>query len=363
MKRLADYARELALCTYCPSLCLHVCPVSTAAADDAVSPWGKMSLAEHVRRRRLDLDHELAEIFYMCLGCGACTQWCRHDVDVEGALITARRQAVASGVGPYPRELFLRPEAPLDSGPLAAARAKERYQPQPATLLFAGARVLEDTPEVVDDFLALCHRLDLDDATLGQASRLDVGYDLWAAGYERDFVAQAARVHQALAHAREVVVLSPEALYTLRDIYPRFGFPIQAELVHALVYLQPVISGASITRVSGRVAYHDSCHLARHLGTIEAPREVLGRVLAEPPVDFALSGADTVCCGATGGLPLTNPTTARAAARAVVFQALERGAQRLVSFAPEGVALLREAAGDLLQVDHAVSLLAEAVRA
>lgn len=361
MKRLADYARELALCTYCPSLCLHVCPVSTAAADDAVSPWGKMSLAEHVRRRRLDLDGDVARTFYMCLGCGACTAWCRHDVDVEGALVTARRQAVASGVGPYPRDRFLRPEAPLDAGPLATARANERYQAQPATLLFAGARVLEDTPEVVDDFLALCHRLDLDDATLGQASRLDVGYDLWAAGYERDFVAQAARVHQALAQAREVVVLSPEALYTLRDLYPRFGFPIQAELVHALVYLQPVLSGASISRLPGRVAYHDSCHLARHLGTIEAPREVLRRVLAEPPVDFALHGADTVCCGATGGLPLTNPGTAHAAARAVVFQALERGAERLVSFAPEGVALLREAAGDLLRVDHAVSLLAEAV--
>ena len=46
----------------------------------------------------------------------------------------------------------------------------------------------------------------------------------------------------------------------------------------------------------------------------------------------------------------------------VVAEALSVGADRLVTFAPECMTGLREAAGDRLRVDAAISVVAEAVR-
>ena len=49
-------------------------------------------------------------------------------------------------------------------------------------------------------------------------------------------------------------------------------------------------------------------------------------------------------------------------AEAVIGSALEVGADRLLTFAPECLTGLREAAGDRLRVDAAITAVAEAVR-
>jgi hypothetical protein len=43
---LADsHTRELETCGYCPKLCRATCCVSNAEPNEALTPWGKMSLA------------------------------------------------------------------------------------------------------------------------------------------------------------------------------------------------------------------------------------------------------------------------------------------------------------------------------
>ena len=61
---LAEFDNELTLCTYCPSLCLHTCPVSTVEGNDAVSPWAKMSLANFTRLGHAPLGAQSASKFY-----------------------------------------------------------------------------------------------------------------------------------------------------------------------------------------------------------------------------------------------------------------------------------------------------------
>lgn len=349
-------AQALALCTYCPSLCRHACPVATAESTDTTSPWGLVSLVEHIRRGRVELDDEIAEQLYHCVGCRACSEACVHDNDVEGILVAARAWAVSRGVTPFPRELFER--APLV---LEKIRRVDRFERRPAIALLPGRVTFDTAPRAIDTLLALCERLDVDAISCGEAAALDVGYELWHAGFHTEFVAQARKVHAALSGAHEIVVMSPEALYTLQHIYPRYGLAFEGALLHTSDLLLQLLGSAVVQRISARVAYHDSCHLARHLDRVEVPRQVLRRVLTQPLVELASRGRETWCCGATGCLQTTAPETARQQALAVVALCHEAKVDRVVSFSPECIAALRAVAPPGLRIDHAVSLVGEAI--
>ncbi|PIE18015.1 MAG: hypothetical protein CSA66_05145 [Proteobacteria bacterium] len=358
---LATHAAPLTLCAYCPSLCKHTCPVGTVDGREADTPWGLMSLVDHLRTGRAAKGPDAVETLYRCAGCGACTTFCEHDVEVADVLVAARAQLVAEGHGVHRAERFARP--PLDRGcpTLKTIHDKARYERRPAFLLLPGRATITETPEAIISALSLCERLDVTTISCGEACRLDVGYELWFAGHHEAFVAQARKVHAAVDGAREIVVMSPEALYTLTHVYPRFGLAIEAELMHASEFLLPLLSGAVVNRLDARVAYHDSCHLARHLGLVTTPRQVLQRVLAQPLVELHAHGDQTWCCGGTGCMQTTAKATADRMAEGVVDLAREAGCTHIVSFSPECVASIRAVAGEGFVVEDAISLVARAV--
>lgn len=50
-----------------------------------------------------------------------------------------------------------------------------------------------------------------------------------------------------------------------------------------------------------RIVFHDPCYLGRHNGEYEAPRAVVARAAGAPPLEAALHGPMSMCCGAGGG--------------------------------------------------------------
>jgi Fe-S oxidoreductase len=358
MSRLAAHRDALTLCTYCPSLCHHACPVATVEGRDTVTPWGLVSLVHHVEAGSVRLTEEVAQTLYRCSGCGACTVACLHGQDVEEIVFSARAEAVVRGRRPFARDLFHHNDAAKDPW---WRTGHARFHPDPAVLLLPGHRSLVADASSVRTMLALCGRLDDDELACGDASLLDVGYDLWASGYQDEFVVCAERVRDEIGAARVVVVMSAEALYTLKTLYPRVDQPLSAQVIHVSDFLLPMLPGAIIERVGGAVGYHDACHLARHFGVFDVPRELLRRVLERPPVELRQREADTFCCGGTGCLTVTAPETAADMASEVIDMAVDAGCDTLVTFAPECVAGLRAAAGDRLRVEDAITLIDRAV--
>src|SRR5689334_12427746 len=89
-EHVPDTDEAIGLCTYCPSLCRHACPVATAEGSDTVSPWGMMSLAGHVRRGAVEVDAEVLATIGACNGCGACSVACLYQNPVMDALVATR---------------------------------------------------------------------------------------------------------------------------------------------------------------------------------------------------------------------------------------------------------------------------------
>ena len=226
MSRLAPLRDALTLCTYCPSLCHHACPVGTVEGRDTVTPWGLVSLVHHIETGSVRLTEDVATTLYHCSGCRACTVACLHDQDVEEIIFTARAEAVARGRRPFSRDRFAHDTGPRDPW---WTTGHARFHPDPGVLLFPGHHSLIADAAPIRTMLSICERLDDDELACGDASMLDAGYDLWAAGYVDEFAAHAARVRDAIGPARVVVVMSAEALYAVKTLYPRVHVPLSAQ--------------------------------------------------------------------------------------------------------------------------------------
>ncbi len=351
----------LSLCTFCPSLCRQACPVATVEARDTVTPWGLMSLARHLSVDRVKPDAHIAHTLSACNGCGACTEVCRHHVGVAESLV-----AVRAGLKDLPRPPSP-PKLPLDHPFFESLRARARFEARPVISLLPGQPDLPGMQELVDALITVCERLEVDSLSCGELARYDAGYDLYLHGHHEAFAAHAREVHAATAGAREIVVLSPEALYTLKVLYPRFGFSIGAAILHVSEFLVPFLGGAFVSPIAGRVAYHESCHLSRRLDLRDLPRQVLRRVLEEPLLELPARIEATGCCGGSGMGP-GREQTALAMADAVIASALDVGLERIVSFSTDCFGALARAAEQrdiagrpTVRVDHALTLLAEAV--
>ena len=349
----------LETCTFCPSLCLHTCPVSTVEANQSVSPWAKMSLARYVSRGQVELTDDVAKVLYKCTGCGACTEWCRHDVDVPTVLFDARKKAIERGVAPYTSDVFEAAPAAGKEAVVSEAQRLERYQDEPKVLFYFGAQRCDQAPEIGRLLWDICAALEEDELALGAASVLDSGYTLWSAGHHAHFRAHATEVKARLDRSERVVVWSLQDLKVLRDVYPEEGLGVTADLLSVVDYFGPILTGAPVHRLKGRVGYLDSCLTRRDLGGADETRELLNRVLQNELLEFP---PGQMCCGAGGCMDRTSPESSRLMARELVDAALRSGFDSLAGFGPECVGHVADVAGDTtLRVMHGLALIHEAL--
>src|SRR3954470_24061702 len=94
-----DLETSLSYCTYCPKLCRHTCPVSHAEARETLVPQAKMATMRRLRLREGERNMVESEPLYGCTGCGACTEFCLHGVEVGPALFRGRDEAERDGRG------------------------------------------------------------------------------------------------------------------------------------------------------------------------------------------------------------------------------------------------------------------------
>lgn len=100
---------------------------------------------------------------------------------------------------------------------------------------------------------------------------------------------------------RRVVTCDPHAYNALRNEYAGRG--AGWEVLHHTQLIARLMAEGRITagRRFERIAFHDPCYLGRHNGEFAAPRRVLAQVAVDTPLEFALHGRRSMCCGAGGG--------------------------------------------------------------
>ena len=133
-----------------------------------------------------------------------------------------------------------------------------------------------------------------------------------------------ARAEDAEAHA----------LNSLRNEYPELGGHYEV-LHHTQLIAELLADGRIAVEPSAeRIVYHDPCYLGRHNGEFDAPRAILARLGAAPPLEFALSREKAMCCGAGGGRMWIDETVGTRINVLRVEQALETAPQTIATACP-----------------------------
>jgi Fe-S oxidoreductase len=303
-------AKQLDYCTFCPKMCRHACPVSTASGRETYIPQAKMDRLNQLRLGRGGWTTESTDPLWACTGCRHCTMYCDHDNEPGLVLFSGRAAAVQRGV-PHPAlanysERFRARERRL------TAQLSQMFEGQLASSgdigYWPGCDAIDKGGKDIAASLALFERVGLEDVRLVDAPQACAGYPLLAAGHRDLFRWHAGRVASSLRGFRKIAINCSACLYALRAQYPAEGVNLRTEIVSLADLLAPVAGNLACPINKRSVYYHDPCYHARYNGVIDQPRRALAQLVEVR--EFGWSKIDTECCGGGGLLPKTMPLVA-----------------------------------------------------
>ena len=156
-----------------------------------------------------------------------------------------------------------------------------------------------------------------------------------------------------------IVTTDPHAFNALRNEYPAFGG--HYEVVHhtQLIARLHAEGGLDVAGRAERVAYHDPCYLGRHNGEYEAPRRLVAAASRDRPLEFALAGERSMCCGAGGGRMWQEERIGKRVNVERARQAIAAGAGIIATGCPYCATMLEDGLKALGREDVAVRDVAE----
>jgi len=320
---------------------------------DVVCPWNRVtdfSIRRIVRQAALGLPEIEVDDIWKCTTCGTCPQRCPRGVEQIEVGVAIRR--IASAFGVYPGDAKSLPAANAslssDGNPLGEDRAKrtdwaEGLPVRPFVegmeiLWFVGCYPSYDprNRRVAAATAKLLDRAGVEFGTLGTKESC-CGESIRKAGYEDAFKALARENIKAFVDAgvRRILVTSPHCYHTFRSEYSEFM--VNLEVVHVSQYLLELAAAGRLDlggAFPARATYHDPCYLGRHNGIFDEPREVLRRLDGLELVEMADARESSFCCGGGGGRIWMHTEKEERFGDLRVAQALDVGAEVLVTTCP-----------------------------
>jgi Fe-S oxidoreductase len=127
----------------------------------------------------------------------------------------------------------------------------------------------------------------------------------------------------------DLIVTSCAGCYkTLKEDYEGLN------VIHISQLLDELISQGKLNfkKSDLNVTYHDSCHLGRHMGVFDEPRDVIKSVCELTEMENIRESS--LCCGAGGGVKSAYPEIADQMAKSRISQAKDTSCKTLVTPCP-----------------------------
>lgn len=139
------------------------------------------------------------------------------------------------------------------------------------------------------------------------------------------------------AGASKVVTSCAGCYRTLLKDYEKFGAELGFEVYHTGELIKKLLDEKKIkikSKYDKVITYHDPCHLGRHMGIYEIPREIIRGIPGIKFVEMKRNRNHAWCCGAGGGVKIAYPDWSVEISKDRLEQAKETGATVLSSMCP-----------------------------
>jgi len=184
-------------------------------------------------------------------------------------------------------------------------------------------------------------------------------------GLQNEFAQNARRVYDRLkSHGvKQIISIVPSCTYTLRDLMPKYIEEYDLEVKHFSEVVLEGIQSRELRFPRGvRVTYHDPCQLARYLGLIEEPRQILRAIKGIELTETDWTNREwATCCGGGGGFEAVFPELSEILAVNRTRELVETGAQIIVTQCPGCIMQLENGLKELKIDDVEILDLAQVV--
>ena len=350
-----DIAQQIRMCAACPKMCRHVCPTFLAWRSESPTPHGRALLLHQEITGTRPLDDRAIEVLYQCLECSHCLTWCLPEIDIADIVETRRRQLVEegrfpSGLNPMVDSIRTHHNPYKEPHEKRTSWLKVPKKDGRSLVYFTGCTAAYREKSIAQDTVSVL-------SSLGYHIYIPedewcCGSPLLKTGFVEDALEQARHNVEILNNmdAEEIVVTCPGCYRVLTQDYPKHGLEINKPVRHIAELLQLHLKSLAEFEIDGPVTFHDSCHLGRHSGVYEQPREVIERVSKGALIEMERNRDNAMCCGNGAGLRILFPEHAKKIGAERVRQAERTGAKYLVTSCPFCKNMLESQAKDSLIV-------------
>lgn len=363
------------LCVRCRcGCCKDECPMYSEVLEETISPKGRNQIIRAIATGELDPDERAMRIAYSCLLCRRDEITCLAQLKNAEATETFRQYLLDRGVPPLPEHEVLVKSLLNYGNPWQESKAaRKRWAKDWAenkvvpgrtdTLFFVGCtyaldRSLQEGPKALARIMTKAGEkfgLLLDDELCCGSTAKRIGQ---AKLFER-LRSQNEKVLRGTS-VKRIVTACAGCYKTLKQDYP--GLDSDVPILHSTEYLADLLKRGKLPlkRVSLKVTYHDPCHLGRHAGVYDPPRDVLRAIPGLELVEMKSSKDLSRCCGGGAGVKTAYPTVSQKAALRRIKDAEKTGAEVLVTTCPFCVQTLKgaaESSGSKLEIVELAVLL------
>ncbi|HDP96648.1 MAG TPA: (Fe-S)-binding protein [Euryarchaeota archaeon] len=347
--------RELYACLQC-GYCRAVCPIYAETGWESNNPRGKLFALKQLAnrgpmdillRRKVKPGEDFKKTLYQCTSCGACDEVCHVDIKLSHLWEELKEWMLSQGFEPMEVHKNIRDRVASVRNPYGEpiekrgdwVEDKDNLSDNPEVIFFAGC-----TASYRVAFLGKA----VENVLKAAGVKYNIlGSDEWCCGSPLLRTGQADIVRRELAphnaeqmekHGYDQMITACAGCFnTIKNDYPKIVGKPTYNLFHMTEYFEKLIKDKRLKftkEFKKRVTYHDPCHLGRHAGVYDAPRNILKAIPGLELVEMAHTRELALCCGAGGGYKSAYNYSAESIAAKRVEEAEEVGAELIITSCP-----------------------------
>ncbi len=356
MVKLPRVQKEITACLQC-GYCIDVCEAHNQTPWESVTPRGKIyyitqldkagfGAEDKLLNRDVTLSPEFVDAMYKCTGCGNCEVVCHAKIHLVDFWEKMRAWIVANGAGPLSAHVGMANKVKECHNPYGEPPSKrDAWWPAdveradaPDAIFFAGCTGSYRMQHIAQAGVTVLARAGVRMNCLGDkewccsSPLLRTGTVTESLGCAETVVEKADGMG-----AKDMVMTCSGCFKTVSSNFGEYYAKVGQNVYHFSQYVEKLINDRKLplnNEFKAKVTYHDPCHLGRHSGVYDSPRNVIKKIKGIEFVEMDRSRENSRCCGAGGGYKSQFNDFAVNIAAERIRDAEETGAEVLITCCP-----------------------------
>jgi len=320
------------------------CPSGEKFLFESYWASGRIRIIRGVLNGDLDWTNDLINPIFACTTCGACMDSCQAPhADYIVEMIEALRELAVKNIGPAENQKLLVSRCEESCNPYGEQNSdnielKKEYElPDKAEwVYFIGCTSNYRQSNIRDSTLRFLKKTGINFTLIDEhcctSPMIRTGQLSIVDEYMKYNIEQIRNTG-----ATKIITSCAGCYKTLTNDFVRFGNELEFEIYHSLELVRKLLDEKKIefkTEYNETVTYHDPCHLGRHMGVYELPREIYKQIPGLNLVEMKRNRNFAWCCGAGGGVKIGYPEWALEISKDRLEEAKESGATIITSTCP-----------------------------